>query len=141
MKTKTYTHRIARISVFAAAFFLLTAVAPAKSNDRIPESSAGMSSAIFSLDVLNDEIESSVRFIPPASLDVAAEYREMEINAALESLEEFNAEIENEVRFEAPAVDVKSEAAEFEVNGAVESLDQLNSEIEKSIRYEAPAAE
>ncbi len=93
------------------------------------------------MDILNNVIESSVRFVAPSAADVAAEYREMEVNLAYERLDELNTEIEKEVRFEAPAVDVKSEAAELEAKEAINSLDKLNSEIEESIRFEAPAAE
>jgi hypothetical protein len=141
MKTKTNIHQIARMSVAASAFFLLTALVPVKANDRHLENNAEIALASVSLDILNGAIESSVRFVAPSTADVAAEYREMEINMAYEKLDELNTEIEQEVRFEAPAVDVKNEAAELEVNEAKNSLDRLNSEIEESIRFEAPAAE
>jgi len=141
MKTKMNIHQIARISVAASALFLLAAFVPVKANDRNIENSAEMVAASERLEDLNAMIESSVRFIVPSVVDVAAEYRAMEINAAFESLDELNTEIAHEIKFEAPAVDVKAEAAELEVNEALESLGQLSAEIEQSIRFEAPAAE
>ena len=141
MKTRTNIHQIARMTVAASALFLMTAFATVSANDKQPANNAAIALASIRLDILNNDIESSVRFTAPSSADVAAEYREMEINAAYEKLDELNTEIENEVRFEAPAVDVKSEATELEVNEAMQNLNQLNSEIEKSIRFEAPAAE
>lgn len=141
MKTKTNIHQIARMTVAASALFLMTAFATANVNDRKAANNAEIALASVRLDILNNDIESSVRFTAPAAADVAAEYREMEMNAAYEKLDELNAEIEHEIRFEAPAVDINREATEMEVNEAIQSLDQLNSEIEKSIRFEAPAAE
>jgi hypothetical protein len=140
MKTKTNIHQIARMTVAASALFLMTAFATVSASDLQPVNNDEIVASVR-LDVLNNDIESSVRFTAPVSADVAAEYREMEIVAAYEKLEELNTEIEHAVRFEAPAVDVQSEAAELEVNEAIQSLDQLNSEIEESIRFEAPAAE
>jgi hypothetical protein len=141
MKTKTNIHQIARMTVAASALFLMTAFATVSASDKQPANNAEIALASVRLDILNNDIESSVRFTAPASADVPAEYREMEIIAAYEKLDELNTEIEHEVRFEAPAVDVQGEAAELEVNNAIQSLDQLNSEIEKSIRFEAPVAE
>ena len=141
MKTKTNIHQTARMSVAVSALFLLTAFVPVKASDRNLANNAEIALASVNLDILNEAIESSVRFVAPSAADVTAEYREMEINIAYERLDELNAEIEQEVRFEAPAVDVKSEAAELDVDEAINSLDKLNSEIEESIRFEAPAAE
>jgi acetolactate synthase small subunit len=141
MKTKTNIHQIARMAVAASALFLMTAFSTVSAKDKQPANNASIALASISLDMLSNDIESSVRFTAPSAADVAAEYREMEINAAYEKLDELNTEIEKEVRFEAPAVDVKREATELEVSDAMHNLDQLNSEIEKSIRFEAPAAE
>jgi hypothetical protein len=141
MKTKTYTRRIARISFFSAVFFVLIASVTVKANESHPSEDDEMMKASVSLAVLNDAIVSSVRFIAPVSADVAAEYLEMEINAAYESLDELNNEMIKEARFEAPEIDINSEAAEFEVIEAENSLDKFSAEIERSIRYEAPAAE
>ncbi len=138
MKTKTNINRIARMSVATSVLFALVALVPVKAN---PVSNAEIAVASVRMDLLNDDIESSVRFVAPVSADVAAEYREMELYIASEKLDEFNSEIEQEIRFEAPAVDLKSEAAESEVNEALNSMDQINHAIEESIRFEAPAAE
>jgi hypothetical protein len=141
MKTITNIKQIARTGVVASALFVFASLVSVRASDRVLENNVEVALASVSLDILNDAIESSVRFVAPPAADVAAEYREMEVTIARERLDEFNAEIEREVRFEAPAVDVLSEAAESEVNEAISSLDKLSNDIEKSIRFEAPAAE
>ncbi len=141
MKTSINIHQIAKMGVAASALFLLTAFVPVSANGSRHANNAEMAIASVRLDILTSAIESSVRFVAPSSADVAADYLEMEVNAANERLYELNTEMENAVKFEAPAVDINHEVAELEVSEAMNSLDALTSEIEESIRFEAPAAE
>jgi hypothetical protein len=142
MKTKTKINTIARMGFAALAITLISALVPVRAGNesdsalnRNNTAALGMEveAAYNRLDMLNNNIEKSVKFSAPA---VTEDIRAYEVQAAEERLENLNLNVEAAVRYTPSMVNEEIEA--YELATAKERLEDLNLAVEASIRFSAP---